>query len=77
MSIRPKFYGPGCALYLLVPVQPPHWRLGRAQGKALMAGADPWAGAYRCLEEAAVNSWQSQAAGGQGMGCGGQGQAAV
>lgn len=29
-----------------------------------MAGAEPWAGAHRCLEEAAVGSWQRQAAGG-------------
>lgn len=52
------------SLSLLAPVQPPPWRLCRAQGKALMAGAEPWAGAHRCLEEAAVSSWQRQAAGG-------------
>lgn len=61
-----------CPLNLLAPVQPPPWRLCRAQGKALMARAGSWAGAHRCLEEAAVSSWQSQVAGGRGMGHGGQ-----
>lgn len=60
--------GPSPAL-TLAPLQ--------SQGRALMAGAEPWAGAHRCLEAAPVSSWQSQAAGGGECAGGGQGQPAV
>lgn len=62
---------------LLAPLQPPPWRFYRAQGRALTARAEPWAGAHGCLEAAPVSSWQSQSAGGGEWAVGGGGQPAV
>lgn len=62
---------------LLALLQSPPWRLCWAWGRALMARAEPWAGAHGCLEAAPVSSWQSQAAGGGEWAVGGRGQPAV
>lgn len=62
---------------LLALLQSPPWRLCRAQGRALTARAEPWAGAHGCLEAAPVSSWQSQSAGGGEWAVGGRGQPAV
>lgn len=67
----------GAFFFLLAPSQPPPWCLRRVQGRAMVAGAEPWAGAHGCLEAAQVCSWQSLAAGGGEWVAGSQGQPAV
>ena len=69
--------GVGAFFFLLAPLQPRPWCHHRVQGRAMVARAEPWAGAHGCLEAARVCSWQSLAAGGGEWAAGGQGQPAV
>lgn len=61
----PSFGQPGwCHLLSVGPSPAPTLAPLQGPGRALMARAEPWAGAHRCLDVVPVSSWQSPAAGG-------------
>lgn len=60
-----SFGQPGwCHLLSVGPSPAPTLAPLQGPGRVLMARAEPWAGAHRCLDVVPVSSWQSQSAGG-------------